>query len=147
MLNFVRRWWINRQRAIFRYWDGSRFRNADPWALYRALQLHNRFTWEHLKLVEIEDAEAIEITLEAVRDVFGVQAFDGETRRGLTESETIALIESFEDYVAIVKKKVSHSPTWPESTEPDPSDESITKPASDFTSTFREPNCGEPITL
>lgn len=145
MLGFLRRWYINRTRAIFQYWDGRRIRRIDPMAAFRALVAHPEFDWEsHPDLIDTGDDEATDITLGAVRDVFGVQAYKGELSAGLTEAETISLLTDFVVYVNALKKNINPSPISPPPTGPDCSGDSTTKPSVDCGSTSTESNCAAP---
>lgn len=121
MLNWLRTKLINRRRAIYRYWDGKRFRRADPMVLYRSLMSHPKFDLStHPQFID-ENQEDRDITLSAIRDVFGVKAFDGLTGEGLTEEETVQLLWAFVSYCTAKKKSVSPSPTSPPATESNPS--------------------------
>lgn len=116
-----------RQRAIFRYWDGTRERGADPAVVYRALVSHPTFDWEtHPVLIDTGDKDALAITLGAIREVFGVVAWaednDGRST-GLTDWETIDLLIQFNWYLGGLKKSTSPTPTLPPPTEPQSSAE------------------------
>lgn len=105
MLNWLRRIIRNRRRAIFVYWDGLRIRRIDPIAAFRALKTHPTFDPDtHLALADLGDLDAIKVTLEATRDVFGITAFTDKTG-GLIDDETLALIGDFFEYLASLKKK------------------------------------------
>lgn len=107
----------DRQRAIFRYWDGTRERGADPAVVYRAFVSHPTFNWEtHPVLIDTGDKEALTITLGAIREVFGVAAWseDGHgNSSGLTDWETIDLLIQFNHYIGGLKKSTSPTLTSP----------------------------------
>lgn len=115
ILNAIRRWLWNRQRAIFHYHDGRKRLRIDPvWAMVQ-LADHPRYVAErHLNEAQEGDREAIEIVCEAAQDVFGVKPYDG--RDGLTIAETLNLLAGFDDYLLTLKKSINHSPTPPLST-------------------------------
>lgn len=131
MLNLVRGWLSSRResgRDIFQYWDGKRKRGIDPLHAYRSLLAHPTFDWEvHPGLIDEIDSddahtrnmaiEASEVTVQAVRDVFGVNPWT-DNSPGLTESEMIGLLIGFVDYLVGVKKNSSHTRTTPEPTVP-----------------------------
>lgn len=157
LLNWIRRTLSNRRRAIFRFWDGTRWRAIDPMVAYRGLDAHAEFSWEEHPLL-IEAAldgqlatdpgvtrvawEALGITAAAVRDVFAIPVFDG--RRGLTEEELLNLLCDFSEYVRGVKKNISPPPISRQPTGPGPSSESIKSADSESGSIDTEPNAGGP---
>jgi hypothetical protein len=139
MLNLIRRWFNNRNRAIFRFWDGQRIRRIDPLLAYRRLDTHPEFDWStHPEMIDGDDerlsSEATEITARAVCEVFGVRPFDGS--RGLTEQECIGLLIQFVQYLTALKKNGNTSPTSVPSTESQPPADSESRENSDSTSTF-----------
>lgn len=162
MLDLVRGWLSSRResgRDIFQYWDGSRKRGIDPLTAYRALLAHPTFDWEvHPGLIDAIDSddsqtrvmaiEASEITVQAVRDVFGVVPWT-DTTPGLTEAEMIGLLIGFVDYLVGVKKNSSPTLTSPEHTEQtaygtSSADPSRTNATSDSGSTPPEQQCATP---
>lgn len=135
-MNFIRRMILNRHRAIFRYWDGSRMRSIDPMIPYRILDSHETFDWEtHPLLIDPDDdspkpdiklsVEAMEITADAVRTAFEIPKYDNG--RGLTEGELIDVLTVFTVWMTALKKNIRPLPISPEPTEPESSEvESIT---------------------
>lgn len=144
MLNWLRRIIRNRRRAIFVYWDGLRIRRIDPIAAFRALKTHPTFDPDtHLALADLGDLDAIKVTLEATRDVFGITAFTDKTG-GLIDDETLALIGDFFEYLASLKKSGRPSPTSSASTAPGQSPPANSTPPSasaDYSSTPIALNC------
>lgn len=137
MFGFIKRWRMNRGRAIFRFWDGSMDRAADPMVIYRALVEHPEFDWEKTpELIEIDDAriasDATRIEAAAVRQAFGVPSL---AEGGLTEAECVQLLTQFTLWLGQKKSSSSPSPTLPAATEPKSSDPSTTKPGLASTST------------
>ena len=115
----------DRERLIFGFWDGRRWRRVDPLPVLRALDADPEFnTSRDPGLIDRGDEEARGRALSAVKRAFGVEAFDGQ--KGLTETELLLLLVEFWDFCADLKKKASHLPTSQPSTEPAPSVESTT---------------------
>lgn len=103
-------------RDVFTFWDGSRWRGADPIVVCRRLLSHDTFDAEsHPKLIELEDDDAVRITALGVRDAFGLPEYDG--RRGLTEAECVSLLGEFWDWCGDLKKKRNPLPNSPEPTD------------------------------
>ncbi len=115
MFNWLRRWKLWRQsrtRAIFPYWDGQKWRTADPITIYRAIKSHPDFNLErHPEMHDAGDDEATLICLKAARDIFGVKSLQ---EGGLTETETIDLLGAYFEWISDVKKNISTSLTSPE---------------------------------
>ena len=128
--------WLRRYReGIFRYFDGTRWRCADPIAVFRSLQSHPEFDLATTpKMAGVDDPkikfDAIRKCADAVRVAFGVQPLD-DTGAGLTEEECCALLVRFSQFAEGLKKSTSTQPTSPPSTASTSSEESTTKPASD----------------
>lgn len=104
----IRRWRRQRSRAVFRFFDGRRTRAVDPYDIHRGLQTHPTFKWTDLQDANREDtpddirAEAIDRTIQAVRDVFGLATPD---EGGLLATEVTDLLESYALWVEDSKKK------------------------------------------
>lgn len=147
MLAWLRRRREECRRKIFRYWDGARWRRCDPIEAMFRLQSHPRFDHKlHPILVDEGDREAIEITCEAVRQAFGVPAFDSATSAGLTVGETLDLLCEFCLYLEGLKKSTGQPVTSPLPTEPTPtaSNAPTTSDSSVSGSTGTAPNCDTP---
>lgn len=132
-LNWIRRRLADRSRAIFRYWDGARWRRIDPFLAFRRLSTHATFDWEtDPALIDFADkhtaSECADKTVRAVREVFDVPLFDGS--RGLTEAELIELLGQFTAYVSDAKKNIAPSATLPPPTGSESSENSTMQPAS-----------------
>jgi hypothetical protein len=136
MLSLLRNWLFPKRRAIFSYWDGKRWRAADPLVAARRLITHETFDWEsHPALAEAaDDFEALQITVDAVREVFDVPAFESG---GLTQAECVELLGDFTEYLHGVKKNTSPSPISSPPTAP--ATPSITSNSPDSGSTSDEP--------
>jgi hypothetical protein len=108
--------WNQRHRLLFRYHDGSKWQAIDPLVAVMGLSDHPQYRADlHLRLVEQGDQEAIQITLNAVKDVFRVQDYDHGTRRGLTLGEQLQLLYTFSQYLELLKKSTDLSPMPPSS--------------------------------
>lgn len=114
-----RRWRRNKSRAVFRFFDGRRTRAVDPYVVYRFLDQHAAFKWEHLEMTDEGDAEAADTTITAAREAFGLAEFDGTTAT-LAASEVLDILTRFGEWLSAAKKKlgptsISSSPTVGES--------------------------------
>lgn len=136
----------NDYREIFRYWDGSRERSIDPLVAFRRLDTHSVFDWEsHPILIDQRESaeemmreegwKALEITVNAVHEVFDTKPYDERDESGLPDAEAVGLLISFSDYLVSVKKNISGGPISPQTTAPKSSEKSTTKPESGFSST------------
>lgn len=150
MLNWIRRWFINRSRAIFRYWNGRRYLAIDPLVALRALKDHPEFDLERdTKLSDAGDESSTQLCLAAARAAFHVVPFDGKRYVGLTETETLSLLGAFGEWTQAVKKNISPQPiscppipAMPETSNgPEPETTSNT---ADSCSTSDAPNSDEP---
>ena len=117
LFNWLRSRRRRQQRQLFEFWDGSRFRKADPWPIYRQLYNDEEFivgggpddpTGMLAPFVDLQEPEFSK-AIRCGHRAFGTQPFDG--RRGLTEGEVADLIGEFLLWCdALVKKNVG-SPT------------------------------------
>lgn len=115
MLNLLRRFFWERKRRIFRYWDGRAMRTADPIVIRRSLVSDHEF-----KL--IEDSSLIDnpcapekLADEAWQKCVGAvrRAFDGAGT--LNEEECVDLFRAFCLYWEALKKNSNGSPIAPQS--------------------------------
>lgn len=137
----------DRQREIFRYWDGSQYRRCDPVDALIRLQSHPEYNYrEHPDRVDQGDQNATEITCRAVRDAFGVQQFDENSGRGLTIRETLELLSVFVLYLESLKKSIESPVILPSATGPTSSvsEKPIMSDTSDSGPTVTAPNSGMP---
>lgn len=105
-----------RKREIFKYHDGLRTRFADPIVIMRSMSMHPKLDLEeHLKQFASEQTElrneAAVILTEATRDIFGITPFSDRLLKGLTELETLDVLNSFIDYLDTLKKNGNGPPT------------------------------------
>lgn len=146
-LDKVRGWLFNRQRYVYRFWDGARTRVADPLACYRDLMAHEEFRIDDLKLLSIPSfmPEKARTLAKAYRDVFKVkQVEDG----GLTDVECVHNLQDFLGVAYIQKKSGETQPTSPTSTDTevsqDSADQKNTGDGLDSTSTVTDSQYTEP---
>ena len=100
-----------RQRALFQFRDGTRTRYADPAMVWRALLNHPKYDFASVsKLASEGHPDESRQLLEIIRDAFSVRPWSESDRTGLTEWETLALLQLFDLYVAALKKNTSLSP-------------------------------------
>lgn len=146
-------WWRQRQREIFRYWDGTRHRAIDPLVAWRLM-------WEHPECKPQDDfatavgqdsegnpvpfsQEALDRVLAMARQMFDVRPYS-ETSPGLTIDETLAVLWSFMAFMRQLKKKREPLPTTSAPTGSSLPDASTTPPASDSTSIETESKSDAP---
>lgn len=149
MLNWLRRRLSDRQRKIFRYWDGQRLRAVDPVVVTRELLGAADFNWSQDPLTietgvtrELRE-QAISRTVSAVRQAFALPVpVDGT--RGLVETEVIGLLVLFADYIRQQKKSGNCLLISLLSTDAASSAGSTTRPASDCGSTATVSGIGPP---
>lgn len=118
-----RRWWYRRlQRALlFSFWDGQKVRRVDGERLWRALRANKTLTDPLIEAaVQRDDPAAVETYLAAAAELFGVERYDPQTGRGLTDAELAQLLVRFAEWVAQKKTTPVSSPTPSPTTESPP---------------------------
>ena len=125
VVDYFRRRRRNRDRQLFRYFDGRRTLAIDPLEVHIALELHDQFNWNDGDLLVAGDPEVTQRVISTVCDVFHVEKWDGETGRGLTGAECLEVFDSYLAYCEEVKKNtdpglISPPPTESESCSPPP---------------------------
>ncbi len=127
-LGSLSRWWINRSRKIFRYWDGSVTRRVDPLGIGKEFE---RLCPERFKLFEtlyknpdkippgnarnelLDQQKAAGETLAKVsREVFQVPPLD-ETK-GMTDGECIRIMTRYLLFMNRLAEDAQVFPNWPE---------------------------------
>ena len=153
MFRFLINWFLRRRarkaRDLFAFFDGTRRRKIDPFAVQSGLELHPEFRYELLDFVEVGDADSTAITLRAICDVFGVEQWNPATESGLTQPELLQLFMQFDTYCAGLKKKynfgpISPAPTGPTFSDMRPTSDPTSLP-SDCTSIEPAPSCAAPL--
>jgi hypothetical protein len=113
---------------LLRYWAGDGWRYGDPFAIYRKLWNHPELNIEaQAPLVDAGQEPETTIFVTALAEVFGVERWDPETRRGLTDWEILDCFQQLNEYMLALKKNTSG---WPTSSPPTES-ESLTAEAED----------------
>ena len=110
-------------RNIFRYFDGQQETGADPLLIFRKFSAHKEFDLQrHCSdlvsgVPELEN-EASRIAVDALREIFGIQPWHEETNPagekiqvGLTEAETLGILNDFMLFADSLKKNVSGQQT------------------------------------
>jgi len=134
---------------IFEYWDGRRYRYADPIAVHLNLQEDPEYEAKrHLAEIDAGVPEATRIACRAVQRAFGVQAYDEQKKVGLTVGEQLGLLLVFYDWIDQQKKSTERSRTSPSNTAltDSASSAAITHDTAACTSTSNAPTCDTPIT-
>lgn len=105
-------WLQRRKRQIFKYWDGTRTRHADPLILQTKLFAHEDYQPEKFKLVDKPDEfgdRARAQAFKVLQDVFGFPPLADDGKSGLTMDEAFSLFESFCVYLDGLKKNIEVS--------------------------------------
>ena len=135
------------QRQIFRFHDGTKLRGVDPMVVLRTLQAEKEFTEADIALAMQGDVDASQRTIRAVRKAFGVIAWEQDqhtgAERGLTEGETLTLLDEFGVWLDAVKKNTNPSLTSLRAMEEE-SEKTTTSDGSDAGSTSDAPTSGSP---
>ena len=128
LLDLWQRWRL-RGRLLFRYYDGTRTRWADPLRTQRELVGHPKLNVEEMApFVDAGKEPEVTIFCQAVCDVFGVTRWDG--RRGMTDAELMNLFNRFGGYIEALKKNTSPPPTSTPTSDQRPSPGADTAPES-----------------
>lgn len=97
---------------LLRYWDGTGWRYGDPFLLYRKLWSHPTLNIEaQAPLVDAgQEPETTEFVT-SLAEIFGVERWDPDTGRGLTDWEVLDCFQQLNEYMVALKKNTSGSPT------------------------------------
>ena len=114
---FLRLLGIDR-RAVFRFWDGRKWRRIDPLETMRRLFMDPSFDWDETPTALRQPGVTFQLAAfgkiaGTVRRAFELPEFEAG---GLTEIECWHLLEAFYGYFDHVKKNGSLMPTWPSPT-------------------------------
>jgi hypothetical protein len=92
-------------RGLFSFSDGYRIRSVDPIAVLNAMEAHKEYRFDlHPARVLDGEKEAMDITVNAVRQAFGIPPFTAPGRPGLTHQECLRLLNAFRVHIAVQKK-------------------------------------------
>lgn len=112
----VSRWKVRRRsraiRGLFRFYDGRKICEVDPISVMLSLDAHPEFRMDldPKRALLDGDQAAMSRLASAVRDAFGVVAFSGPGKSGLTVFECVELLSVFTLYVELQKKSTSPPP-------------------------------------
>lgn len=142
--------WLRRRpkREIFRFFDGTHERSADPIKVLRSIAADHEFNPEsHFDLAQAGDLEAQAVTIAAARRIFALAEFSDVDGRaaGTTDGEALGILSDFAEYVATLKKSTNGPPTLLSATESAPSAASTTNAPSGSGSTLDEPRPAAPL--
>jgi len=139
-----------RQRGLFRFWDGARWRYADPFKAWREICNHEKLNLEDMaEAIDKGDEPETSIALEVVCQVFGVERWSQQTHRGLTDSELLNLLGDFQEFLEALKKNgnpgpISSPPTASESSTGPAVPDAATSFSSAFGYASSEPSSASP---
>lgn len=110
---FFRAWRAERRRQrdrlLFRFWDGTRHRAVDPFRVWRDLQGDQTVQLDAMApMVDQGQEPETSLVVGAIARAFGVERWTEESRVGMTDWEILNLLADLNDYLLDVKKK--HSP-------------------------------------
>lgn len=95
----------DRRRLLFRFYDGRRYRRADPLVISDNLANDSEYLPRHLESAMLGDQDAIKLCGRVACRVFDVlEATDNE---GLTLSERLELLLTFTRWIAALKKNTT----------------------------------------
>lgn len=134
------------ERQIFHYWNGVEIVKADPVELLRkmaGISAELAVNWKLALSPSGAAPRAYADMLVQIRDLFGVKPL---AEGGLTETETIGLMDAFLEYVEQVKKNSGSTETsWIlPVTPPSPAEDPPTPSSSDSGSTESEASSTPP---
>lgn len=93
-----------KERLIYKYWDGKKDVLADPMVLFRKLLDVLPEMDANRKLASSEHSQSRKGHNEMIRQMRGIFSVQSYEEGGLTESETMDLLDHFVDYCNNVKK-------------------------------------------
>lgn len=113
MFNSIRRMFWAFRPGVFRFYDGRRWRNADPLEVYYTLfsnELLGPIPEHHLKQASVYgDQKSAQLIAKAGRQAFSIKTLD---EGGLSGLEILALVRAFVDYCEGVKKNIGTNVSW-----------------------------------
>lgn len=107
------------ERFLYKYFNGEKVTAVDPLAMFKKfLDIQGDLLGaiavarSEMKDARKEDDKAVKMC----REFFGVKPWDPETQTGLTELESLNLMDHFIDFCESVKKNSNPTQTSPEET-------------------------------
>ncbi len=110
-----------KDRLIYKYWDGTKFRLADPMVLYKRISAKWATLSVDMKVAGSPSKDALEkhnSMIKTQREIFEVEPYKEQENSGLTELEVMQLFDDFMIYSGILKKNSSGSTTSQTETSP-----------------------------
>ncbi len=102
---------FERERALFRFFDGTRWRAVDPWSTWRAIAGCETFDFKRQGfLVDQSSEPETSHCIAALCQIFGVSRYDDSAKTGLTDWEIISLYLDLSAYLEALKKNTSPGP-------------------------------------
>jgi hypothetical protein len=102
----------DKQRQIFRYWDGAKVLRADPAVILQEMSAHPTTNFDtEPRIMRQQDTfgqEAYDSVLVGIRDVFKLKPISEDG--GLTEIETLDVWIKFQEFITGLKKTFSLRP-------------------------------------
>lgn len=106
------------RRGLYCFNDGINDRMVDPIEVLMALVAHPEYLINlHPRMVANGNAEAIRITIDAIKSAFKVLPYESPDLPGLTNREMLGLLSSFYRYIDLQKKSTNRSPISARSTD------------------------------
>ncbi len=130
MIKILRKLFSQEDKRIFRYFNGRKKVVIDPLVAWAKLKDHPTFELAvHPALIDLQDVEAIAVTVAAVREIFGAVPLNDTGTVGLTQLETLGLLFEFCGWLDSVKKNTNVPPILQPPTELQHSGQSTTNAA------------------
>lgn len=98
-------------RKLFKYSNGLRIVHGDPFLLWRKMCSHPVNLQELLPALESGAEPDATKAIDALVEVFGLVKLDPATGKGLTDWEVVEVLDSFNQYLASLKKNGDPGPT------------------------------------
>jgi hypothetical protein len=108
MFTWIRSWYWNRKRGIFRFWDGRKYVRVDPLlALDKLVSDPDMDLVRDFKLSEEGNMEATKRLVAGAERAFGMKGYE---EGGLTITEAVSVLSEFILWMHELKKKVDSIP-------------------------------------
>lgn len=137
------------ERMIYRYFDGQKNVEVDPMIIFRAVSDHKHELSVDMKVSSLPmkgNIEAYQTLLNTIRKIFNVKP---HAEGGLTEIETVALLDHWLVYEDTQKKITNPLPTTPEeiyaSSSPCSEGSHVMSNTSELNSTATASSTSEPV--
>ena len=116
MIGWIIKCWrayrFRKQRELYTFYDGRRWRRLDPWRTYRVFLADPEYNVDTMAEAAYDQQEPeYTFALNAICRTFGLQQWSPENESGMTEEELLKVFADFCDYMESVKKKRSRGLT------------------------------------